>query len=203
MTTQVKTESGVAIALVALESGEVEATFDHPKIGHVVARCDRDKKREYSAGRRGYPFYDGRQEIPLMLRDDDYLPVLREAQKLSDAKRAESESRLAQAVPGLSELRAAYDDAERYDREFARMMEDESNDGARPPARQKHDINGLRAKYPRAALYLKAESYSFAAHWAKSKAGTEAMELLATGGSEADAQSKLDNWLSDNRIEVD
>ncbi len=107
------------------------------------------------------------------------------------------------AIEGLAELRAARSDHERYRREFNAMMEDEYNDGVNPPRGPKADAAELATRYPRAATYLRAESYSLAAHWAKSKAGHQAMEIILNGGMAAEAEAKLENWMADNKVEVD
>jgi len=88
--------------------------------------------------------------------------------------RGEAKTKLRANVPGLDELRAAYEDAERERVEYQRMMEDEYNDGARDPAE-------VAAKYPVAAAYLKAEDWSMASHYAKAAAGRKAMESIANG----------------------
>ncbi len=111
------------------------------------------------------------------------------------AAREARENSLALAVPGLASLRAARADEARYRAEFERMMEDEYNDGVNPPAKPAVSSSDLAAQYPRAALYLKAESYSCASNHHKAAAGSKAMQLLAEGGSDDDARTVMDNWL--------
>ena len=94
--------------------------------------------------------------------------------------RAEAEAKLKANVPGLDELRAAYEDAEREYQEFRAMMKNEYNDGARPPKPAANPAE-LAAKYPVAAAYLKAEAWSMASHYAKAAAGRKAMENIANG----------------------
>jgi hypothetical protein len=92
-----------------------------------------------------------------------------------------------------------YADADRYDREFNKMMSDEYNDGASPPAEKsnklKADYEALLDKYPRAALYLKAQSQNENAHWAdntgKGAAGKKAMQMILDGASLEDAKTAL------------
>ncbi|MBW1723138.1 MAG: hypothetical protein JRJ78_13915 [Deltaproteobacteria bacterium] len=122
----------------------------------VCARVDADQLR--------------RVEVPEVTR------VIRDVVDL----RAEAEARLKANVLGLDELRAAYEDAERERVEYQRMMEDEYNDGARPP-RPAGDPAELAAKYPVAAAYLKAEAWSMASHYAKAAAGRKATESIANG----------------------
>lgn len=109
-----------------------------------------------------------------VLTHDEYMARTREIAAANEAK-------LLAAVPGLNELRAACEDVARYHEQFERMMEDEGNDGARPPKPIKGDVDALRAQYPVAAAYLKAESWSYAEHYAKSGAGKKAMERIANG----------------------
>lgn len=77
------------------------------------------------------------------------------------------------------------------------MMEDEGNDGARPP---KGPVGpsyaDLAAKYPRAALFLRAKSQADLSHDdRKASAGRRAMEMLRAGADETEAREVLDNWL--------
>lgn len=118
------------------------------------------------------------------------------------ADKAEADA-LAANVPGLDELHAAMDDEERYRRAFNRMMDDEGNDGVNPPRPVKVSARDVAAKFPRAAAYVRAEEMSCGAHWAKMKAGDEAMELLASGGSIEDADKLMNNWIENNNVYVD
>jgi len=120
----------------------------------------------------------------------------------AEAERAEAE-RMAKNVPGLDELQAAIDAEGQYRREFNRMMDDENNDGVNPPKYPSASSAELAKQFPRAAVYVRAEGYSMANHWAKAKAGEEAREIIASGGSIFDAEATLANWLSDNNVYVD
>ena len=121
--------------------------------------------------------------------------VRAETAKAEAAAAAKAET-LRRNVPGIEELEAARNAEARYDRAFGRMMDDEDNDGARPPAAPKGpSAREMAAKYPRAALYLKAEGYWLGSHDARVAAGERAMKLLAEGGSEEEARKVLDNWL--------
>lgn len=107
--------------------------------------------------------------------------VVKEIADLQAEARAIKQAQIKANVPGLDALRASYADVGRYQREFTRMMEDEGNDGARPPRPARTDQKELAAKYPAAAAYLKAESWSVASHYAKSGAGNKAMQRIAAG----------------------
>lgn len=102
------------------------------------------------------------------------------------------------ACPGIDELRAAHEDIDRYHRDFERMMEDESNDGANPPRAIKGDIDALRIQYPVAAAYLTAESWSYASHYAKSGAGERAMKRIIAGENHTVVLADMEKEWSDH-----
>lgn len=100
-----------------------------------------------------------------------------------DAELAAAAERKAKinAIEGLNEIQTAIADWERYDSEFAKMMDDERNDGARPPKRPTSNVVELLEKYPRADAYLTAEEFSLADHYVKSNAGKKALEKIING----------------------
>jgi len=107
--------------------------------------------------------------------------VIRTVVDLRLEKMAADEAKLLCNAPGLKELEAAYNDIERYHREFDAMMENESNDGINPPKPITANPQELAKKYPIAAAYLKAERWELASHYAKSSAGKRAKEKIANG----------------------
>ena len=116
-----------------------------------------------------------------------------------EAARVETAATLEANVPGLSEMTHLLDvsnaEADRYQYQFEQMMDDEGNDGARPPKpinnAYREQLTAMMADHPRAALYLKARAQSSSTHWADNTgagaAGRKAMDILATGGSIEDA----------------
>ena len=82
-------------------------------------------------------------------------------------------------VPGLDELRAAIAENERN---YERQRKDIEMGAPRIHTFTPIDTDALRAKYPAAAAYLKAEGYWMSDHYAKSSAGKKAMEIIAAGG---------------------
>lgn len=118
----------------------------------------------------------------------------------SEQARAE-QAALEAAIPGITLLEAAHYSETAYMEAFNRMMEDEHNDGVRPPKAPAHNTDELSKQYPRAALYIKADAYSAASHDQKSAAGDKAKRILRSGGSEAYARDVLDNWLGDTFID--
>lgn len=101
------------------------------------------------------------------------------------------------AIPGLRALKAALFEESRYAEQFARMMEDEGNDGARPPAMPKANVDELRNQYPRASLYIIAESYEDASNYVKSSAGRKALTRLKNGDDLEGVSKMLNTWHED------
>lgn len=96
------------------------------------------------------------------------------------AAAAEHAAKIA-AIDGLDELRQAIYDAEKYSEEFTKMMDDEYNDGVKPPKKPKTDVDAVRKAHPQAAAYIKAENWSMASHYAKIAAGARALERITNG----------------------
>lgn len=121
--------------------------------------------------------------------------------KISAEQYRAEQAALEAAVPGITLLEAAHYSEAAYLDAFNRMMEDEHNDGVRPPKAPAHNTDELSKQYPRAALYIKADAYSAASHDQKSAAGNKAKRILSSGGSEAEARDVLNNWLGDTYID--
>lgn len=117
-----------------------------------------------------------------------HLIAEQEAQRAAAAAR---EAKIA-AIEGLKEIKTAIYDRQRYRREFNAMMDDEFNDGARAPKLPTADVDALLAKYPRAAAYIKAENYSYAAHDVKSMSGAKALEKIINGEDYAAALADME-----------
>lgn len=161
----------------------------------VLIKNDRLVKfAEKIDGKEIYLKIDGKPDLAVLVAEYD--------KAIADAK-AKVKADLEAAVPGLSILRAAKNaaqyEADRYHQQFQHMMEDENNDGARPPIGEDKSLaeqaSSLASEYPRAALYLKAERQYESTSWAdntgKGAAGKKSMAILAIGGTLEDAQSAL------------
>jgi hypothetical protein len=184
----------ISITVILPQSLIAQLPAKHRPSINPVAGC--------TVGSVGVSVPDGR--LTLRVSDKPGLKVLRDAAVTAVAAIAtEKQARLLAAVPGLDELRAAIhaacDDEDRHDRQFNAMMEDGGGRAPQPinPALAER-ANALRSQYPRAALYLKADGYAGASNHHKAGAGTRAMELLAAGGSEAEAAKILENWLPES-----
>ncbi len=132
-----------------------------------------------SDGRRVYVGGQGRMLLPTT--------ICTQIDELSLAAQAEAESsttlyksQLA-SIDGLAELRAALNDHYRYAAQFEQMMEDEYNDGIRPPRPAAGNLDELRLRYPRAAAYIVAEMWAAASHDVKASAGTKALQQILAG----------------------
>jgi hypothetical protein len=110
--------------------------------------------------------------------------------------RAEHENKKASVqanVPGLDQLRKAADDEERYADERNRMMDDEHNDGVRPPRPVAVRYGDLAIQYPIAAAYLKAEDWEYAENYAKAQAGGRAKARIAAGENHQVVLSEMES----------
>jgi hypothetical protein len=110
----------------------------------------------------------------------------------ADADAATAEEKAAiDGIEGLKELRAALNERERYSEQFAKMMDDEHNDGVRPPRPAAGNTDDLRARYPRAAAYILAEAWGGAAHDVKASAGNKAVKRILAGDDYAEAIAEM------------
>lgn len=96
------------------------------------------------------------------------------------------------AIEGLQEIYDASEAWSRYYDAFSCMMDDQDNDGVRPPVKPTANIAALSAKYPRAAAYIKAQNYGCAANYAKSSAGRKALEKIINGEDYAQAIADME-----------
>lgn len=134
------------------------------------------------------------EEIKKGLWKEELLEIKAHLIAEQEAQRAAAAAREAKiaAIEGLKEIKTAIYDRQRYRREFNAMMDDEFNDGARAPKLPTADVDALLAKYPRAAAYIKAESYSYAAHDVKSMSGAKAIEKIINGEDYAAALADME-----------
>lgn len=118
---------------------------------------------------------------------------------LTEARADYQRSKLEEAVPGITLLQAAMRGEAGYFAALNEMMDDEM--GVSLPNAPALNVEELKAEYPRAALYAKADAYSEAAHYAKSAAGNKAKKLLEEGGSKEEAKAILASWNKDVYID--
>jgi len=85
------------------------------------------------------------------------------------------------AIEGIDAIISAQNAEEHYSRAFDRMMENESNDGARPPHKPTVSSAEMINKYPRAAAYLQAEGWTMSSNLDKYCAGKKALERIING----------------------
>ena len=106
------------------------------------------------------------------------------------------------AIPGVLEVlrlsKVVRNDIARHSSQFNRMMEDEQNDGARPPKPTDDDakkqLEDMLAANPRAAQYVRALAFEDASNYMKAAAGTKAKNMLLAGESAEKAKAALDDW---------
>ncbi len=102
---------------------------------------------------------------------------------------------VAPAVEGLDELGNATRAWAAYHAEMSGNMQAIANGDASAPQKPSADLVALRAKYPVAACYLRADGFADAANHHKASAGAEAKKILTEKGDVAAAEKILENWL--------
>ena len=158
---------------------------------------------------QGYPCIDGGKvkregkmtKLVVRLDNKPELAAKVEAWKAEWATyKAAKAAEFARNVPGLDELKkartAAYNEQARYDYEFDRMMD--TGHSISPKAvyeTLQAKAAQLAGKYPRAAMYLRAQAYTRSSNSNKYGAGEDAKEIIATGGILEEAEAILDNWV--------
>lgn len=105
----------------------------------------------------------------------DYL----KAEKAEQERKAKERAERIAAIEGLNEIRSAIDDLESWQYEFEKSFEDVGGMGVRP--KPQYDIPAMKAKYPRAAAYLRAEEYSLKSNYELSAIGKKALETVIYG----------------------
>lgn len=96
---------------------------------------------------------------------------------------AEARQRKINAIPGLAEIKAAIVDLAAWHAELNASFDDCGGLGVR--SKPEYDMDALNALYPRAAAYIKAESWSTASNHAKAGAGQKALDRIINGEPEA------------------
>ncbi len=119
------TSSGQTVTITTL--------WDHVEQGRRVVSCRLDN------GQTGLLTIDNRPD----------------ALALIESERARLESLLLNSVPGIEEYLDAVEAVRNYREDFEGMMEDEDNDGVRPPARPAMTVEQARNAYPVAAAYMR------------------------------------------------
>lgn len=97
-------------------------------------------------------------------------------------------------IEGLKEIQAAMADLENWQYEFERSFDDVGGLGVRP--KPTHDIKAMKAQYPRAAAYLRAEEYWTKTNYELSAIGKKAMEDVIFGDWEK-AMEAMDTELAE------
>lgn len=101
--------------------------------------------------------------------------------KAEENAKKEKEDRKAKIknIVGLAEIKNAISEYESYKEELDNFVL--SGATGKAPIKPSADIEAMKRTHPRAAAYLYAEEYSYAAHFIKANAGREALEKIING----------------------
>ena len=137
---------------------------------------------------------DGMYET-IAAKKPEIIAYLKAEQEEKEKAEADRKAKIA-AIDGLAEIRDAINAETEYRIAFDKMMDDEYNDGVFPPKKPTASSKDLMSKYPRAAAYLKAESWSYSEHFVKSAAGRKAMDRIINGDDYEQAIADMDKEFS-------
>jgi len=98
-------------------------------------------------------------------------------------------------IEGLKILEDAFRELKTYRYNFEKGIE-----SGRIPQKPETDIEEIMVKYPRAAMYNKAQGYAWGSDYRKKAAGKKAMELIVNGGEIKEAEEILNSWLPEESI---
>ena len=145
---------------------------------------------EWIASQKGILTLPGRAHLKLIEQLKQYeKPQNQEKQTTATSQKTEK-------YPGLNEIEQAMREDLAHQERFNRSFENEEM-WTQP---HKSRVAELKAKYPQAAMYLKAQSYSESSNADKSHAGRKAMEMLEKGADLKEVDSVLENWLPSEKI---
>lgn len=103
------------------------------------------------------------------------------------------------AIEGLKEIEALKNEWNRYDAAFNRMMSTGSS--VMTVGLPSTKTSDMISKYPRAAAYLKAQSWHDGSHFVKSTAGKKAEEKILNGEDYTTAITEMEKEWSDYTAE--
>ena len=149
--------------------------------------ADVQSYKELSAAEKRQVARMGKVEDPVLV---GRMAMPRTVAERAIQQRAQETAAIRKNVPGLEELRAAraHDEAQR-DR-FSRSVY--SGSGRLQGNPSSNTAAEVAKKYPRAAAYLHAESWSYASNDVKASLGTAAKNQIASGKSYKSAISEME-----------
>jgi hypothetical protein len=145
----------------------------------------------------GYIKYNGKSTkyIVQISNKPDLVEMVKSWRAEWEAYNTYKAAEFAKNVPGLAELEAArtaaYNAEQLYQQQVDRAMEDGTAfpKDVDPTLHQK--VTRLTEDYPRAAVYLNAQGYTYSNNLDKYAAGKKAMKLIASGAEIEEAKAVL------------
>lgn len=109
---------------------------------------------------------------------DEIIQILLEKEAREEQAAKQYRQKL-KAIEGLDELENCIADWSKYNRAMGRYIERDCTGNA--PVKPPHTVNELSEKYPRAAAYIKADQWSYSAHYYKAMCGDKAKTAILNG----------------------
>jgi hypothetical protein len=106
---------------------------------------------------------------------DELISVLKRMESEAEQKRIERQKKIA-AIEGLDQIQTTISQWVRYNNGMSRYIERDMTGKA--PKKPEVTIEELNKLYPRAAAYIKADRWSYSAHYFKAACGKAAKEAI-------------------------
>ena len=169
----------VRMSLALRQAWEEEKGLGN-EIAEIIAKFG--LKLGYKDGKPGFRITERvspKQIEQIKALKDEIIDELVKREAAEKAAAAAREAKI-KAIEGLAEIQDAINAEIDYHNEFNRRMENEAQSSFLP-AKPEANSKDLRAKYPRAAAYVKAENWVYSGHFAKVAAGRKALERIING----------------------
>lgn len=119
---------------------------------------------------------------------DEIVDILIQKEKQEEYERNEYRRKI-ESIEGLIQLESLISDWSKYNNDMSRFIERDCT--GKPPTKPEVTVEEMSEKYPRAAAYIKADRWSYSAHYYKSSCGTRAKEAILNGENYEDAISDM------------
>lgn len=116
----------------------------------------------------------------LKAHKQEVIDILLEREAKEEAAREAYRKKL-EAIEGLKELQTCISDWSDYNNAMSRFIDRDCTGAA--PVKPAKTVDELKEQYPRAAAYIKADNWSYSAHFYKAMLGERSKKKILDGGN--------------------
>lgn len=166
-----------------MEKKEIEEMIQRHKIA-LETKYDRETRKDVPTGRLrldGTTLKTTADKDAIRAAKPEIIAYFMAEREAAERELRERQAKV-DAIEGLQEIRDAMAAVAKWHQAFQASFEGEGAVGGLGVGKKPTvNIQELKNKYPRAAAYLLAEDWSFAANFVKSSAGSTALEEIING----------------------